>query len=167
MALFKNGIRVADDWRRVADADDLPQDGKVLLTAEQWRRFAPVYPRPNIAYGLLLQPGIAVEDFAQDYDRFDLLAVNFPKFVDGRGYSMGRKIREAFAFTGELRATGDILFDQLQLLARCGFDAFEIVEPGTLKLIDQGRSSGVWHFYQPGYGREVPVGTRPWARRPS
>jgi uncharacterized protein (DUF934 family) len=177
MALFKNGVFVPDAWQRVVEPDDvrqdssldLPQDGKVLLTAEQWRHFgrelAPSQPRSNIAFGLLLQPGTAVEDFAADYARLELVAINFPKFVDGRGYSMGRKIRELFAFTGELRATGDILFDQLQLLARCGFDAFEIVDPATLGLIEQGRRSGVTHFYQPGEGREVPAGTRPWARR--
>jgi uncharacterized protein (DUF934 family) len=167
MALFKNGALVPDPWQRVDTTDELPQDGKVLLSAEQWRLFAPSHPRANIALGLLLEPGTKVEDFAEDFERFALVSINFPKFADGRGYSMGRKIRERFGFSGELRATGDILFDQLQFLARCGFDAFEITDSATLNLIAQGRRSGVARFYQPGVGNEVPAGTRPWARRPS
>jgi uncharacterized protein (DUF934 family) len=177
MALFKNGIFVPDAWQRVTESTDSsqdvprdwPQDGKVLLTAEQWRQFGrhftTSHERSNIACGLLLQPGTPVEEFAADYARLELVTINFPKFVDGRGYSMARKIRELFAFTGELRATGDVLFDQLQLMARCGFDAFEIADPATLALIEKGRRSGVTHFYQPGEGPEVPAGTRPWARQ--
>lgn len=166
MALFKHGVAVPDAWLRVAPDGDLPQDGKLLLTAEQWRQHAPTHPRPNIAYGLLLQPGADVDEFAQDYARLELVAINFPKYTDGRGYSMGRMIRERHAFKGELRAVGDVLFDQLQLMARCGFDAFDITNAATLKLLAEGRKSGVMHFYQPGYDAEVPEGTRPWARRP-
>ncbi|MGO9007045.1 MAG: DUF934 domain-containing protein [Beijerinckiaceae bacterium] len=165
MTLFKNGAFVSDPWQRVDVTDDLPQDGKVLLSVEQWRQFAASHPRANIACGLLLEPGIDVEDFARDYDRLALVAINFPKFVDGRGYSMGRKVRERCGFSGELRATGDILFDQLQLLVRCGFDTFEITDRATLDLIAQGRRPGLAHFYQPGFGHEVPAGARPWARR--
>jgi uncharacterized protein (DUF934 family) len=170
MALLKNGAFVPDPWQRtvgVEGIDDLPQDGKLILSAEQWRGFAASHPHANRAYGLLLEPGTKVEEFAADFERLSLVAVNFPKFVDGRGYSMGRTIRERFGFTGELRAVGDILFDQLQFLSRCGFDALEIADPATLALIEQGRRPGVSHFYQPGLGAEVPAGTRPWTRRPS
>jgi uncharacterized protein (DUF934 family) len=170
MALLKNGAFVPDPWQRVIDLDgvgDLPQDGKLLLSVEQWRGFAAAHPHANLAYGLLLEPGTKVEDFAGDFERLSLVAVDFPKFVDGRGYSMGRKIRERFGFAGELRAVGDILFDQIQFLSRCGFDAFDITDRATLALIEQGRHASLAHFYQPGLGTEVPAGTRPWARRPS
>jgi uncharacterized protein (DUF934 family) len=164
MTLLKNGVFTPDPWQRL-EADELPQAGKVLLTVEQWRRLAPSHTQANIAYGLLIEPGTEVEDFAADYKRLALVVIAFPKYTDGRGYSMAQKIRERFGFTGELRAVGDVLFDQLQLMARCGFDAFDIADAATLKLIEQGRHSGTNHFYQPGYGKEVPAGTRPWARR--
>ena len=65
-----------------------------------------------------------------------------------------------------MRAVGDVLFDQMQLMVRCGFDSFEIVDPATLRLLKSGRRvATVDRFYQPGLEREVPVGTRPWARR--
>ena len=55
--------------------------------------------------------------------RLALIEVSFPKFRDGRGYSAGRILREA-GYTGELRAAGDVLVDQIPLMRRCGFDAF-------------------------------------------
>jgi uncharacterized protein (DUF934 family) len=56
-------------------------------------------------------------------DRIALVEVSFPKFRDGRGYSTGRILREA-GYTGELRAQGDVLVDQIPLMRRCGFDSF-------------------------------------------
>jgi uncharacterized protein (DUF934 family) len=56
-------------------------------------------------------------------DRLALIEIAFPAFRDGRGYSAGRILREA-GYTGELRAAGDVLVDQLPLMRRCGFDAF-------------------------------------------
>ena len=56
-------------------------------------------------------------------DRIALIEVSFPKFRDGRGYSSGRVLREA-GYTGELRAQGDVLVDQIPLMRRCGFDSF-------------------------------------------
>ncbi|MDQ5959482.1 MAG: hypothetical protein QG592_561 [Pseudomonadota bacterium] len=55
-----------------------------------------------------------------------MIGINFPKFVDGRGYSTARLLRERYAYQGEIRAIGDVLQDQLFLMARCGFDAFAL-----------------------------------------
>ena len=62
-----------------------------------------------------------------------VVAVGFPAFGDGRGYSIGRLLRERHGFRGELRATGAIARDHLQLLQRCGFDAFELREGEDLE----------------------------------
>ena len=61
---------------------------------------------------------------AGDLDRFALVAVNFPKFGDGRGYSIARLLRERYGYKGELRAIGEVVRDHLFFMARCGFDAF-------------------------------------------
>jgi len=60
-----------------------------------------------------------------DFDKLALIAVRFPKFTDGRGYSIARLLRR-FGWKGELRAVGDVLRDQLFYMTRCGFDAFEL-----------------------------------------
>jgi len=57
-----------------------------------------------------------------------VIAVHFPKFGDGRGFSIGRLLRERYGFKGELRAVGEVGRDHLYMLAQCGFDAFELRE---------------------------------------
>ncbi len=64
------------------------------------------------------------EQFADDIANLTHLAVNFPSFMDGRGFSIARLIRDRYKFSGELRAIGQIIPDQLFYLSRCGFDAF-------------------------------------------
>jgi len=54
------------------------------------------------------------------------IAVNFPKFGDGRGYSIARLLRERYGYKGELRAVGEVARDHLHAMAQCGFDAFEL-----------------------------------------
>lgn len=66
------------------------------------------------------------EQLADKVNELPVIAVNFPRFVDGRGYSIGRLLRERFGYTGELRAIGDVLLDQLQFMKRCGFDAYAL-----------------------------------------
>lgn len=75
---------------------------------------------------LLLQPGDDLEALAERLPGLKVVAVNFPKYGDGRGYSIGRLLRERYGYRGELRAVGEIARDHLQQLARCGFDAFEL-----------------------------------------
>lgn len=66
------------------------------------------------------------ELLADDISTLAVVAVNFPQFADGRGYSIGRLLRERYRYTGELRAIGDVLRDQIFYLYRCGFNAFEV-----------------------------------------
>jgi uncharacterized protein (DUF934 family) len=67
-----------------------------------------------------------VEQLAPDVARFALIAAEFPGPTDGRGYTQGRLLRERYRFTGELRAAGYVRRDQLFLLARCGFNSFQL-----------------------------------------
>ncbi|MGI8568826.1 MAG: DUF934 domain-containing protein [Methylocella sp.] len=164
MPVFKGDVFVPDDWRNLAQAEELPHTGKIVLTLAQWRARSGD-ARSDIPLGLLVEPGQDIGTIAQDLARFALAAVAFPNFTDGRGYSLGRQLRGHFGFAGELRATGEVLFDQLQLLARCGFDSFDIKDPVTIRLLEAGRRPSLGIFYQPGLGPEIPEETRPWARR--
>ena len=78
--------------------------------------------------GVLLRPEDDPAAIAPDLPHLDLIAVHFPSFTDGRGYSTARLLRERYGWRGELRATGDIQRDQLLFLERCGFDALELRE---------------------------------------
>jgi uncharacterized protein (DUF934 family) len=78
--------------------------------------------------GVRVEPEDDVNEVAKVLPTVQLVAINFPKFGDGRGYTKARLLRERFGYTGELRAVGEVLADQLQYLLRCGFDAFALAE---------------------------------------
>jgi len=165
MALYRNGTFVTDSWRRLDAAEELPADGHVLLSLAEWQKLAPAKRESNVAFGVLLEPGETAEAIAADLPRLALVAVAFPKYTDGRGYSTARILRDRYKFAGELRAVGDILFDQIQLYQRCGFDTLDITDPATLKLLEAGRKPVMTHFYQPGEGAEIRDSSNPWRRR--
>lgn len=165
MALYRNGTFAADSWQRLDPAQELPAEGHVLLSLAEWQKLAPIKRESNVAFGVLLEPGETAEAIAADLSRLSLVAVSFPKFTDGRGYSTARILRDRYKFAGELRAVGDILFDQIQLYERCGFDALEITDPVTLGLLEAGRKPVMTHFYQPGEGAEVRDSSSPWRGR--
>jgi uncharacterized protein (DUF934 family) len=70
-----------------------------------------------------IEPGEDVRNLVSHLDRLKLIEIAFPKFRDGRGYSSARILREA-GFTGEIRAVGDVLVDQIGFMRRVGFDSF-------------------------------------------
>jgi len=77
---------------------------------------------------LTLEPTDDPAAFADRVAGLRVVAVNFPKYGDGRGYSIGRLLRERHGYKGELRAVGEVARDHLQLMAECGFDAFQLRE---------------------------------------
>ncbi len=164
MPIFKGDGFAPDDWRNLGQGEDPPPDGKVILTLARWQAIRAQVPN-DIPLGLRIEPGQDIRTFAPDLARFALVAVAFPKFTDGRGYSLAHQLRGSFGFAAELRATGEILFDQLQFLARCGFDSFEIRDVATLRLLEAGRRPTLRIFYQPGLGPETRERTRLLARR--
>ena len=88
-------------------------------------------------------------------ERLALVEVAFPKFRDGRGYSAGRILREA-GYTGELRAQGDVLADQIPLMRRCGFDSFAPDAPVNLDVVAASLAR-YDHVYQAAADAAVPV----------
>ena len=98
------------------------------------------------ATAVRIEPGDDAREILPYLDRLALVEVNFPSFADGRGYSAARILREA-GYTGELRAVGDVLIDQLSHMRRCGFDAFAPDKP--LDEDDAKRAFATWdNVYQ-------------------
>lgn len=122
----RNGLR-PDTWRAFdGDAAAVPPDADLLLPLDEWRERASVWGARPGRLGILLAPSDDPAAIAADLGRFALVAVSFPAFTDGRGYSSARLLRERHGWRGELRAVGDVLRDQLYLMAECGFDAFVV-----------------------------------------
>jgi uncharacterized protein (DUF934 family) len=99
------------------------------------------------AAAVRIEPGDDARALIPHLAALRLIEVNFPAFTDGRGYSAARILREA-GYTGELRAVGDVLVDQLAAMRRCGFDSFEPDKP--LDPADAEAALARWdHVYQP------------------
>jgi uncharacterized protein (DUF934 family) len=93
-----------------------------LLTLLQWRGVRQQWPA-DMPVGVAFANDADIEDLAEDLPRLNLIALHFPKWVDGRAYSQARLLRARYRFAGEVRATGEVLVDMLPLLQRTGFDA--------------------------------------------
>ncbi len=165
MALFKNDEFTEDRWRALPDGEAAPISGHVIFPFDWWLEERQAFDGSNVPLGLRIEPGTKLGDIAEDIKRFSVIALVFPKFGDGRAFSLARLLRDRYGYTGELRAVGEVLIDEIQLMQRSGFDAFEINDPTTEKALRAGKIPGVRHFYQPGLGAEAPEGTRPWTRQ--
>ena len=93
-----------------------------LLSPAQWQAVRLSWPR-DLPVGIVVANDVDVETIGRDVASFALIALQFPKWTDGRAYSQARLLRSRYRYTGELRATGEVLVDMLPLLARTGFDA--------------------------------------------
>ena len=105
---------------------DFPDQTMLIVPTALWRsRREDLLDRTG-GTGVWLDSSEEPGSIAEDLPLFAVVAVNFPQFTDGRGYSMARLLRERYGYRGELRAIGDVLRDQLLYLSRCGFDAFAL-----------------------------------------
>ncbi|MFP5390585.1 MAG: DUF934 domain-containing protein [Gammaproteobacteria bacterium] len=127
--IIKQREIVSDDWQVLrldegvtADAVDVPS-GKIIVPLSVWKaQKATLSQRSPL--GVWIASDERPEDLKGELDKFAVVAVDFPKFTDGRGYSIAFNLRKRLGYTGELRAIGDVLRDQLFSMQRCGFDAF-------------------------------------------
>ncbi len=131
MKIIKDKTVVEDDWSVLrlkegdtADSIKVPP-GKVIVPLPVWNcQFEAL--RGRMELGLWLAGFERIEDIPDDIHRFPVIAVDFHKFTDGRGYTLAYRLRRQHYYRGELRAMGDVLRDQLFLLKRVGFDSFAV-----------------------------------------
>lgn len=134
MPLIKNNSFSDDGWTELAD--DAPLTGAVdaLISLKRFGQNRPEIENHNGRIGVRLDNDVDVEVLIPYLDRLSLVALEFPAFTDGRAYSQARIIRRQLGFAGEIRATGDVLADQAELMLRCGFDSFEVKDGQSLEI---------------------------------
>lgn len=127
--IIKNKSVVSDDWTVLRMAEnDTPENlsvpaGRAIVPLKVWlAQRETLQTRAEV--GVWLGSAERAEDVQHDLDKFAVIAVDFPKFADGRGYSIAHHLRARFGYQGELRAIGDVLRDQMFYMQRVGFDAF-------------------------------------------
>ena len=127
--LIKNGAVVNDSWHvldKDATLDGLPNSDSIIVPLALWLGHSHALKARDGGLGVWLDSDEEVESIAGDLDQFQVIALNFPVFSDGRNYSNARLLRDRYQYQGEVRAIGDVLRDQLFFMQRCGFDAFAL-----------------------------------------
>ncbi len=134
-----DGAIVDNQWQRL-EGDTLEGElptGNIIVPLAYWQanRDA-LLSRGDVA--VWLAPGEEPKDLEDDLGALPLVAIHFPAFKDGRGYSYARELRTRYNFKGEVRATGDVLRDQLFYMTRCGFNGYEVREARRMEYALQG-----------------------------
>lgn len=124
------GDQVVDEtWHLLpkdATLGGLSNSDDLLVPMGLWLEHSHALKVRDGGLGVWLDSDEEVECIADDLEHFQVIALNFPAFNDGRHYSSARLLRERYGFKGEIRAIGDVLRDQLFFMKRCGFDAFAV-----------------------------------------
>jgi uncharacterized protein (DUF934 family) len=128
MLLVKAGRVAEDRFVRVLDDAPLPEGLPVILPAARLLADARELVLRQAPLGVIWPNDRRIAELVPYLDWIALVALVFPTFRDGRAYSQARLLRERYGFRGQLRATGQVLRDQLLFLQRAGFDAFEMTK---------------------------------------
>ena len=173
MPLLKNNVLVADTWINAEADGDFPASGDVIVPfARLLKDWGELSARPG-KLGLRLSNTDRPAALGTFLPKLAVIVLPFPAFNDGRAYSIARSLRE-MGYRGELRATGNVLPDQLQFMLQVGFDAFEIGERFPLETW-QKASRQMSLAYQRGLfrrGSEAEIWTErhtdaePWLEQP-
>jgi uncharacterized protein (DUF934 family) len=134
MPLIKDDGFVDDDWTELADEAPLAGTVDALISFARLERDRAEIAAHNGRIGVRIGNDADVRALAPYLDRLSLVALEFPAFTDGRAYSQARIIRRQLGFAGEIRATGDVLADQAEMMVRCGFDSFEAKDGQSLEV---------------------------------
>jgi uncharacterized protein (DUF934 family) len=127
--LIKDGVIVDNEWtllsaEQIAESGT-PATGKIIVPLTHWlAQRDDLIARGDVA--VWLEAGEEPEAIAADLDKLPLVAINFPVFRDGRGYSYARELRKRYGYQGEIRSIGDVLQDQLFYMWRVGFNAYDV-----------------------------------------
>lgn len=156
MPLIKDGRIVADDWVPVPDGAPLATDAPVIVSLARWRAEREALLAEDRPLGVRLAGDTPVDEIVGDLPRLSLIAVEFPAITDGRGYTLGRLLRERYGFEGELRAVGDLVRDVYPFLHRCGFDAVEARNEEDARAWEESLAA-VSVAYQPAADRRATV----------
>ena len=147
MKLIKSGAYAQDVYASAPDDAALP-DGPVLVSLARFQKDRDALLARNTPVGIRLQSSENPQVLGKDINHFALIALEFPKFRDGRAFSWARILRTRLGFTGEIRAVGDFLYDQVNYQHRVGFDAWEVPDNFTLEMFQRALTE-MTNVYQP------------------
>ncbi len=145
--LLKSGAFIADPFTPAAD-DAALQEGPAIVSLARFQKDRETLLERNVPLGVRLEASQSPELLGEDVHRLSLVVLEFPKFRDGRAFSWARMLRTRLGFTGEIRAVGDFLYDQVNYQHRVGFDAWEVPDHFTVEMFNQALTE-MTNVYQP------------------
>jgi uncharacterized protein (DUF934 family) len=132
MPLLKNNSFVQDAWETLADDAVIADGARVIVSISRLIKDWDTLAKHTGMLGVAVPNTTRAEELAPYFSRIALVVLPFPAFTDGRAYSLARQLR-LDGYRGELRATGNILPDQLQLMQQVGIESFEVTDRFTLE----------------------------------
>ncbi len=174
MQLVNTKRVIPDQWVLLDDAAHLPAHGDVIVPYRRWIDDRESMLARESRLGVKIEGSDEIEALLPDLVSLSLIVLEFAHFTDGRNYSNARLLRERYAFTGEIRAAGEVLRDQLYQLRRCGIDTFVLADDCDVEAFLRGLQD-FSTVYQPAGDARPPAyrlraaGAReiPWAVRPA
>ncbi len=162
--IIKDKAIVSDDWNlfKLADGDAADSvtvpAGKQIVPLAVWlaQKTALAARAGAGEIGVWLASDERPEQLKEDAAALPLIAVDFPSFADGRGYSIAYNLRARLGYTGEVRAVGDVLRDQLFYMSRVGFNAFATREDRSIDEALKGLSD-FSDVYQTSWDQKTPL----------
>jgi uncharacterized protein (DUF934 family) len=119
-----------DPFTAVADDSEIPP-GDVIVSLQRFQSEGRRLLGQGRKVGVRIEPGEQVEELADDLPRLAVVALAFPKHLNGVAFSSAMLLRERYGFEGEIRAVGDVLREQARFMVRCGIDSFEPADGAT------------------------------------
>lgn len=159
----ETGFVSDDPWIIETEETKAGSNEKAILGLGDF--LAKVSDTDETGLGVLINPADDVRKLDGHQGRIALVAVSFPAFNDGRAFSHASLLRARLGFTGEVRAVGDVLIDQIPLMLRCGIDSFAVSNETALKRLAENRLPGIANHYQPTARPSADVGSYSWRRR--
>lgn len=126
MQIIRDGAIVEDAFVHVAKDGEIPATGDIIVPLARYVAERDALRSRSGKVGVRLASDEEAQAIASFVDELPLVAIEFPTFKDGRGYTTARLLRDRYGYKGEIRAVGDVLRDQLRAMKRCGFDAWEL-----------------------------------------
>ncbi len=165
MVLWRRDGFFEDSWAFVADDTPALEGGAIVVSLKRWLAERKTLASRNASVAVVVEAGADAQAHLADLADRPLVALAFAKFADGRSFSYARLLRDRFGFKGELRATGDVLIDEIPFMLRCGFESFQVTNAPTLAALEAGCLPGPPIHYQPASAPdEAAAGSRPWLR---
>ena len=154
-----------DDWVHAEEFAAAGTNGRVILPLKAFLEIpADERQRDRERIGVQLAPGDSIDQIVEYHDQLALVALAFPAFSDGRSFSKAELLRSRHGYEGPIRATGQVLIDQLPHMLRLGFTEFEVSHPVLIERLERGDTGGIPFYYQPTAKPAAPGPGYSWRR---